>query len=212
MIVTILAPPVAVFMVAGQPVIAMAFGRGDFTGDDVERTARALLWYAPAVLALGWREIASRSFYAVGDARTPVIVAVGAMALNVVGDLTLGRKLGIPGLAASTTLAFEFAAVATTVLLSRRQQASFHPALMTLGRVGLGAGAGSLLATALLRASGLAEDVDGAGRSALAQSGVAVAAVSVGYLGVLKLLGAPELHLLNDTLRLLTRRLRRSSS
>ncbi|MDQ3468381.1 MAG: murein biosynthesis integral membrane protein MurJ, partial [Actinomycetota bacterium] len=115
---TILAPLVALLVVAREPIIALVFGRGDFDGDDVERTATALVWYAPAVVALGWREVASRAFYAVGDARSPMLVALGAMALNVLGDVTLGVRLGVPGLAASTTASLAFAAAMTTIVLA----------------------------------------------------------------------------------------------
>ncbi|RIQ11147.1 murein biosynthesis integral membrane protein MurJ [Jiangella rhizosphaerae] len=106
--------------VAAGPVVETVFRRGEFTADDATTTATALLWYAPAVLALGWREVIVRASYALDDTRRPVAVAVVAMVVNVVGDLTLGLAFGIPGLAASTSLSLVVAAAGNTWLLSRR--------------------------------------------------------------------------------------------
>lgn len=207
LVVVVLAPVAALVIVAREPVVAMVFGRGDFDADDVERTASAVLWYAPGVIALGWREVVSHAFYAVGDARSPVVVAVGAMILNVVGDLTFGVRLGVAGLAASTALSLVFAAATTTLLLARRHRnVTVRPVVATLLRTSVAATAGGAVAFGSLRIAGLAEAVEGAGRSALTQSTVAVAGVLAGYVTVLKLLRAPELVIIGDAARRITSR------
>ena len=86
--------PVCGFLfVCAGPLVALLFERGSFGPTDSQRTATAVLWYAPALVALGWRELVVRASYALGDTRRPVLVAVAAMAVNVVGDLTLGLPL-----------------------------------------------------------------------------------------------------------------------
>jgi len=119
--VVVLVPICVGTAVAAGPVVETVFQRGEFTADDASKTATALLWYAPAVLALGWREVIVRASYALDDTKRPV--AVVAMVVNVAGDLTLGVAYGIPGLAASTSLSLVVAAVGNTWLLSRRHGA-----------------------------------------------------------------------------------------
>jgi len=72
-----------------QPVVALLFQRGEFGPDDTQLVAWALLWYAAGLVGHSVVEIASRAFYALQDTRTPVLVGVGAMGLNVVLSLTL---------------------------------------------------------------------------------------------------------------------------
>lgn len=72
-----------------QPVVALLFQRGEFGPDDTQLVAWALLWYAAGLVGHSVVEIASRAFYALQDTRTPVMVGVGAMGLNVVLSLTL---------------------------------------------------------------------------------------------------------------------------
>lgn len=72
-----------------QPVVALLFQRGEFGPEDTQLVAWALLWYAAGLVGHSVVEIASRAFYALQDTRTPVMVGVGAMGLNVVLSLTL---------------------------------------------------------------------------------------------------------------------------
>ena len=116
---TVLFPVCAFLLVCARPLVTIVFEHGSFGSSDAERTATAVLWYAPALLALGWRELVVRASYALGDSRWPVLVTLLAMAVNVVGDFTLGLAFGIAGLAASTSLSLVLAAVANTWFLGR---------------------------------------------------------------------------------------------
>ncbi|WP_324278535.1 murein biosynthesis integral membrane protein MurJ [Blastococcus brunescens] len=121
--VALLMPVVAALVVLARPVVQLLFGRGDFDAAAVSATATAVAWYAAAVLGVAVRSIASRAFLAVGDSRTPTVVAVVAMVVNVVGDLTLGVTFGIAGLAVSTSLSLLVGGVLAVALLARRQAA-----------------------------------------------------------------------------------------
>lgn len=99
----LVAPVAVVLAVASEPVVAVLFGRGDFDARAVALTATAVTAYAASLIGLALRAPATRAFYALGDSRTPVLVAVIGMSVNVVGDLTVGRWYGVPGLAGSTS-------------------------------------------------------------------------------------------------------------
>ena len=66
-----------------EPIVALVFQRGEFTPADTKLVAWALLWYAAGFMGHAMVEILSRSFYALHDTRTPVLVGVAAMSLNV---------------------------------------------------------------------------------------------------------------------------------
>lgn len=199
----VLVPVCVVLVVAARPVVDLVFGHGNFTADDASATARALQWYAPAILALGWREVAVRASYALGDTRRPVVVAVVAMVVNVVGDLTVGRLYGIPGLAASTSASLFVAAVGTTWLLARAHRGiDLGAGGRLLGRAMLAGAAATGAAVGVLQWTPGTGDVLGAL--------VTVGAVGIGALvastAVLVALRAPELAVLRDAGRLLVPR------
>lgn len=93
-------------MALGEPVIAVFFERGRFTPDVTRATSYALVFYAIGLAGHATVEIVSRVFYALQDTRTPVLVAIGAIALNVVLSLVLMRtELTYGGLALANSLA-----------------------------------------------------------------------------------------------------------
>lgn len=197
--VTVLTPVCVVLAVAAGPAVSVAFGYGAFDDRAVSTTATTLLWFAPGLLALGFRQVVVRASYAVGDARSPVVVAVVAIVVNVVGDLLLAPVVGVAGIAAATTLSLVVAAVGNAWLLRRR-----HDAMPPV--------AGLLARAALLAAvsTGAALGVRSAAEQAPALlTGAAVAAtVGVVYVLGLVLLRAPERSLPLEVLRTARRRRR----
>lgn len=191
--VTALTPICIVLVVAAEPLVSLIFGRGAFDDDAVRATAIALAWYAPALLALGWRQIVVRASYAIGDSRAPVTVAVAAMLINVAGDLVLGPLWGVAGIAIATTVSLVFAAATNLWLLRRRHDGVW---LRTAGTLLLRAGLATVPAAGVgwWVAALLAE------QPILVVLPVIAAAVLLVYLAALAVLRAPELR---ELLRLL---------
>lgn len=200
----VLVPAVAGLVVAATPVVALVFGRGSFGPEAVTLTATAVAWYAPGLLPLAWREVITRAFYALGDSRTPVAVALLAMAVNLAGDLTLGLALGVPGIAASTVLSLAVAAVANTAQLSRRHRAvdslQAAGALARLGLAGVVAAAAAAAALAVVHGTAGPASTSAGWDAATRLAGAGVA-VAVTYVVALVLLRAPEVAILRDSLR-----------
>ena len=119
----VICPIVAILIVASTPVVTLLFGRGAFDGRAVSMTGLAVSAYAVALIGLAIRNVMARTSLAVGDSRIVVTTAACAMVINVIGDLTLGLKLGIVGLAASTSVSVLFAGVMLSILLARRHDA-----------------------------------------------------------------------------------------
>jgi putative peptidoglycan lipid II flippase len=70
-----------------EPVIVLLYERGVFTSRSTELVAWALLWYAAGLVGHSVMEVMVRAFYAMHDTRTPVLIGVGAMGLNVAFSL-----------------------------------------------------------------------------------------------------------------------------
>ena len=88
-----------------EPLAAAVFQGDKFVRDDVILVGSILLGYAPAVWAYSMVQILTRGFYAKGDMKTPVKIAVGCVALNFVLNITLiWTPLGSSGLAWSTAI------------------------------------------------------------------------------------------------------------
>jgi putative peptidoglycan lipid II flippase len=65
-----------------QPVIEFLLQGGQFDAHSTDLVAWALLWYAAGLVGHSVVEILSRAFYAMHDTKTPVLVGVTAMSLN----------------------------------------------------------------------------------------------------------------------------------
>ena len=125
--VLLLAIPASVgLIILRTPLVAALYQRGAFTERSTELVAWALLWYAAGLVGHSLVEILSRAFYALHDTRTPVIVGVGAMGLNIGLSLLLSRVfegLGwLPhgGLALANSLATGLESLALVLLMRKR--------------------------------------------------------------------------------------------
>jgi putative peptidoglycan lipid II flippase len=107
-------------MVLAQPIVALIYQRRMFNPDDTAATAAALMFYAPGLLGYSAVKIASPTFYSLRDSRTPVIVSVLSVGMNLGLNLLLIRVMGFRGLALGTALAAMFNAAALLWLLRGR--------------------------------------------------------------------------------------------
>jgi len=113
------------------PIVELILQRGQFQPKDTAATAAALMFYAPGLLGYSAVKIASPSFYALGDSRTPVITSVASVLFNLMLNLVLVQFLGYRGLALGTAIAALFNAVTLLVLLSRRLDGLEEPRLFS---------------------------------------------------------------------------------
>ncbi|HSK08732.1 MAG TPA: murein biosynthesis integral membrane protein MurJ, partial [Vicinamibacterales bacterium] len=107
-------------VVLAQPIVALLFERGAFTGAHTLATAAALVFYAPGLVGYSAVKIAVPTFYALHDSRTPVAVSGLTVLVNIVLNLALVQVLGYRGLALGTSLAAMFNALVLLLLLRGR--------------------------------------------------------------------------------------------
>ena len=123
------------------PATVLLLQRGEFTAADAAITASALGWYCLGIVPQAGIEIHSRGFYALGDTRTPVMLAVGAVLVNFVLSAVLWSHFEHEGLAFSVSAA----SWAEWLLLWRaygtRTGAEAAPDLAHIARIALAAAA-----------------------------------------------------------------------
>jgi putative peptidoglycan lipid II flippase len=92
-------------IVLARPIVSLLLERGRFGPDDTAATAAALICYAPGLVGYAAVKIASPTFYALRDSRTPVVISAVAVVVNIALNLLLVRAMGFTGLALGTTIA-----------------------------------------------------------------------------------------------------------
>lgn len=113
--------PAAVgLLVLRDPIVRVLYQRGAFGPAETAGTAWAVGFYALGLVGFASVKIGAQAFYALGDTRTPVKVAMGAMVLNSLLAVTLALPLRHGGLALATSCSGTAHAVALAWLLRRR--------------------------------------------------------------------------------------------
>jgi len=89
--------------VLAKPIVALVFEHGKFTAFDTAQTANALAAYAIGLAGYGAIKVLSPAFYALNDARTPMLISLGSIAVNYLMNSILVSHFGHVGLAFSTS-------------------------------------------------------------------------------------------------------------
>jgi putative peptidoglycan lipid II flippase len=109
-------------VVLGESMIGAVYEGGRFRPVDTQQTAMALACYAVGLAGYATIKILAPAFYAMGDARTPMLVSVASVAVNMMAAFTLvkGTRLGHAGLALAPAMVALGGAGLLFALLRRR--------------------------------------------------------------------------------------------
>jgi putative peptidoglycan lipid II flippase len=118
-----------------EPATVVLLERGEFLRGDALVTSAALGWYCLGIVPQAGIEIHSRGFYALGDTRTPVALAVIAVAVNLALSAVLWREFGTEGLAFAVSAAAWLEWAMLYLLYARRTGAKVADDLRSLATV-----------------------------------------------------------------------------
>ena len=107
----ILIPIVICIMFYSTEITKVIYYRGNFDVSSVDMTSAALLGYVLGLPFLAIRDIFTRVYYARGNTRTPVIINLISIIINVFLDIVLSKYIGVLGIALSTSLSILFSSV-----------------------------------------------------------------------------------------------------
>lgn len=118
----VLLPIMLVFLTEHVEIIRFVYERGAFGPHQTQMTATALFWYSFGMLGYGLQEMLNKAFYAEQNGKTPMLVSVIGILLNVVLSFVLvrGLRTGIKGLPMAASIAANFIAVVLAVILNRK--------------------------------------------------------------------------------------------
>jgi len=136
------APFVVAFMTIPELVVAGLFMHGKFTLVDAYASADVLSAYGAGLLALVLVASARASFQARGDTRTPMTIALTALAVNVALKIALFTPLGAVGLATATSVGFWINLGALIAIAMSRDLLRFD---LRFGKVLAASGAAALI-------------------------------------------------------------------
>jgi putative peptidoglycan lipid II flippase len=179
--------------ILARPIISLIYEHGRFGAPDTDATAQALLFYALGLYAYSAVKVFAPAFYALDEARVPVVGSVLGMASNVALNVALFPVLGFRGVALGTSLAamVNFAVLAWA--WQRRHGGLGGAGIVAqLGRVLAASAALALAAWGAERALDGLLPPGGLGRQ-LAVGLLPVAAGGLAYLAAARALGIQEL-------------------
>ncbi len=120
LILLITIPSMVGLIVLAQPIVEIAFMRGKFTQFAADMTAQALKFYAPALCALSLSNLLNRVYYSLQDTKTPLVISVISVVLNIFFNFILVRFLGHRGLALGLSLATNLSVLISFIILRRK--------------------------------------------------------------------------------------------
>ncbi|HEY0437698.1 MAG TPA: murein biosynthesis integral membrane protein MurJ [Phenylobacterium sp.] len=109
------------------------YTRGQFTVADAHQTANALFFYGWGVPAFVAAQLFNRAFFARQDTATPMRLGLIGVGVNVAVGVSLFYLIGVPGVAAATTVAWWTNVAMMAITLSRR--AHYRPAPASVTRL-----------------------------------------------------------------------------
>jgi len=113
-------PAMIGLMVLRVPIVHLLFEHGEFTSVATQGTADAVLFYAVGLWAFSGIRVIAQGFYALQDTKTPVMIGLITVLMNIVLNLLLMRPLLHGGLALATALSAIFNFTALLIILNRR--------------------------------------------------------------------------------------------
>lgn len=98
-------PVIAAFIVFAEPIVQVIYERGVFSHSDTVAVSQCLMLYSLTVFGVAMREIVSRTFYCIGDSKTPVKNGMAMVAVNAILSIIFSKIIGLKGIALGTSVA-----------------------------------------------------------------------------------------------------------
>lgn len=113
-------PASVLMIVLAVPIVQLLLQGGRYGPDDTALAASALAYYCIGIFAWSAQSILARTFYALQDSLTPVVIGTGVTFLFIPLNWLLMKPMGIRGLALATTIAASLHVFVMLGVLSRR--------------------------------------------------------------------------------------------
>ena len=201
-------------IVLGKSIIGAIYQGGRFQLYDTQQTAVALSYYSIGLMGYAALKVLSPAFYALNDARTPMLVSLGSILVNYAAASTMIKfaGLGHAGLALSTSAVALFGFVVLFAVLRKRIGGVYGRDLaLQIGKVTL---ASAIMGAVIFATSrGMAMWLGVSQMARLADLGVSLPVGLAVYYAACRALGLSEIDgVIHAFARPIQRRLQRNST
>ena len=119
---TILIPAALGYIVLARPIVRLLLEHGQTEHASGDLVAEVLVFFAIGLFAFSAFQLLLRASYAMQDTRTPALLNVAAVAINIAADVLFfyGFNMEVPGLALGHATSYVFASTALFLLIRRR--------------------------------------------------------------------------------------------
>lgn len=115
-LILVIFPIMSLCLFAGDDIIRLLYGRGNFNDNAIYMTRSVVIGYAIGFIFSSIRVNMVKVFYAYQDTKRPLINSVISIVVNIVLSIVLSKIIGVGGIALSTSLAM----ILSTILLERQ--------------------------------------------------------------------------------------------
>ena len=119
-------------MAFSKDIITILFQRGAFDLFATEITANCFKYYSIALIGYAVIVVTSKVFYAMTDMKTPMLISIIGMFLNVVFNFIFSRQIGLSGLAIATSISTLFMAGLHYYVLNKKMHFDNYNLLCTI--------------------------------------------------------------------------------
>lgn len=113
-------PVILAFIVFAEPIVQVIYERGVFSHSDTIAVSQCLMLYSLTVFGVAMREIVSRTFYCIGDSKTPVKNGMAMVAVNAILSIIFSKVIGLKGIALGTSISSIIGCVILLLFLRRK--------------------------------------------------------------------------------------------
>lgn len=113
-------PAAVMFFTLRESIVQVVLQYGNFTAESTRMVVDTITWFALGLLARSVIEPLTRTFYAMHDTRTPLLVSILSVGLNIALSWFLLDRMGLAGLALSLSLSSIARMLVLLALLARR--------------------------------------------------------------------------------------------
>lgn len=114
----VLAPVIIFIGFYSKTIVEILFLRGSFTIESIRIIHETLTFYIIGVIGMGMKYFLVKFFYALKDTKTPTIISIISLAINIILNLILVNEFKHVGVAIATSLSYLFAYIALLIVFN----------------------------------------------------------------------------------------------
>jgi putative peptidoglycan lipid II flippase len=116
----VVVPAALGYIVLAQPIVRFLLERGATKAAGADLVGDVLVYFSLGLFSFSLFQLLLRAFYAMQDTRTPALINIAAVTLNVIVNFIYFPFLGVKGLALGNSTAYTFATIVSIVIIRRR--------------------------------------------------------------------------------------------